>query len=227
MGRVKEKGGARATNGPCRAEMTIGVVPITSEDMVRTAARVHLEAFVRFESTRIGHRYVRRFIDWFRRCQDAIGLAACAGGEVCGYVVGAPVGYQLQMYRDLFVVAASSMITRPWVFLHADVREMARARLEILLGRTASGETELSLPRPTMVLDTIGVSPKWRGQQVGDRLMEVFEAEARARQMKSLRLTVLQTNTAARQLYERRGWQPCVSKTGKRMHYFLLLNAER
>ena len=207
--------------------MTIAVVPITSEDMVRAAARVHLEAFVLSESTRIGHRYVRRFIDWFRRCQDAIALAACAGEEVCGYVVGAPVGYQHRMYRDLFVVAASSMITRPWVFLHADVREMARARLEILLGRTASGETEPSLPRPTMVLATIGVSPKWQGRQVGDRLIGVFEAEARARQMKSLRLTVLQSNAAARRLYERRGWQPWVSESGKRMRYFLLLNAER
>ena len=208
------------------ADVTIAVVPITSEDMVRAAARVHLEAFVRSESTRIGHRYVRRFIDWFRCCQDAIALAACAGEEVCGYVVGAPVGYQLQMYRDLLLVAASSLITRPVVLLHADVREMARTRLEMLLGRTVSGETEPSLPRPTMVLDTIGVSPKWQGRQVGDRLMEVFEAEARARQMKSLRLTVLKSNAAARHLYERRGWQPWVSETGKRMHCFLL-NAER
>lgn len=202
--------------------MSTSIVPI-SRDLVDEAARVHLEGFSGYMNTKLGQRYVHSFIDWFRRQQQTIALAAVHGGELAGYVVGAPVGYDARMNKDLAFVAASSMLIRPWLFGDVRIRRRITARLKILLGRRSQGGEKVDLPNPTMSLVGICVSPRMRGKKIADQLMQAFEEEARSRGMKSLRLSVYKENSAARKLYEKHGWRPHDIPDEDSMYYSLLL----
>jgi ribosomal protein S18 acetylase RimI-like enzyme len=177
-------------------------------DLVSDVTRIHFQAFDGYMNTRIGRRYVYSFIEWFTRSSDAIALAALAEGVVAGYVVGAPHGYQHRMTRELLFVAACGVLSHPWVFLDSRFRRQIRFRLKSLIGAEIKDPAAPALPQPTMRLVGIGVSPNMRGRQIGYRLMEAFESEARSRGMKSLGLTVYKENSVARKLYERRGWSP-------------------
>jgi ribosomal protein S18 acetylase RimI-like enzyme len=177
-------------------------------DLIPDVARIHLQAFDGYMNTRIGRRYVYSFIEWFTQSSDAIALTALAEGAVAGYVVGAPHGYQHRMARELLFVAACGVLSHPWVFLDSRFRRQIRSRLKGLIGVGTKDWAAPALPQPTMRLVGIGVSPNMRGRQIGYRLMEAFESEARSRGMKSLILTVYKENSVARKLYERRGWSP-------------------
>jgi ribosomal protein S18 acetylase RimI-like enzyme len=177
-------------------------------DLISDVARIHFRAFDGYMNTRIGRRYVYSLIEWFTQASDAIALAALAEGAVAGYVVGAPHGYQRRMSRELLFVAACGVLSHPWVFLDSRFRRQIRFRLKSLIGAEIKDQAAPALPQPTMRLVGIGVSPHMRGRQIGYRLMEAFESEARSRGMKSLGLTVYKENSVARKLYERRGWSP-------------------
>jgi ribosomal protein S18 acetylase RimI-like enzyme len=192
--------------------------------VVSQVADVHLQAFTGYMNTRIGRRYVRSFIEWFRRANDAIALAAIVDGTVAGYVVGAPIGYQQRMNRDLLLVAASGLLLHPWVFLEGRFRRQVSGRLANLMGRQSDTAGEPDLPQPTMCLVGIGVSRDMQGRQIGSLLMHAFECEARRRGARSLSLSVYKENTAARQLYEKRRWSPWDHAADETMEYYLVLS---
>lgn len=56
------------------------------------------------------------------------------------------------------------------------------------------------------LLDGLCVSPALRGQGVGTALLDAIAAEARRRGFAAIRLDVVDSNTRARALYERRGF---------------------
>ena len=196
-----------------------------SELMVPDVVNLHFEAFSGFMNTRIGRRYVYAFINWFRCREDAITLVALVDGVVVGYTVGAPLGYQQQLNRDLLSVAAQGMITHPWVFFDLRFLRKLGDRLQGFLGDTTPARQLPELPLPTMSLVGIGVSTKWRGLRIGERLIGAFEADARAQRMRSLRLSVQTNNPSARKLYERCGWSPYFRPGKDEMYYFLVCSA--
>ena len=57
------------------------------------------------------------------------------------------------------------------------------------------------------LLDGIFVAATARGQGVGSRLIEALAGEARDRGYRAMRLDVIESNTRARALYERRGFE--------------------
>jgi len=193
-------------------------------DLISDVTRVHLQTFDGYMNTRIGRRYVYSFIEWFTQSSDAIALAALAEGAVAGYVVGAPQGYQHRMTRELSFVAACGVLSHPWVLLDSRFRRQIRFKLKSLIGVESKDHAAPALPQPTMRLVGIGVSPNMQGRQIGYRLMEAFESEARSRGMKSLILTVYNENSVARKLYESRGWSP--SEMDERSVSYSLVFAE-
>ena len=196
-----------------------------SELMVPDVVNLHFEAFSGFMNTRIGHRYVHTFIDWFRCREDAIALAAMVDGVVVGYTVGAPLGYQQQLNRNLLSVAAQGIITHPGVFFDLRFLRKLGERLQGFLGKKTPASQLPELPPPTMSLVGIGVSTKWRGLRIGEHLVEAFEADARAQRMRSLRLSVQTNNLSARKLYERCGWSPYFCPGKDEMYYILVCSA--
>jgi ribosomal protein S18 acetylase RimI-like enzyme len=194
--------------------------------MVPEVARIHSETFAGYLSARLGRAYVKAYIRWFCQARQAIALVATDGDhKIIGYVVGAPLGYNQAMNRSLFLVAATSIMLRPWLFFSAPFRRAIVARLWLMLGLPSPQPAEISLPPPAMSLVTIGVSSGARGKNVGRSLTEAFEAKARARQMRSLRLSVLPDNISARRLYEKCGWQPLATpvRDHEAMYYFRVL----
>lgn len=59
-----------------------------------------------------------------------------------------------------------------------------------------------------LLMDGLAVSPEARGQGVGTLLLEAILDEARARNMRVVRLDVIDSNPRARALYERMGFRP-------------------
>ena len=59
-----------------------------------------------------------------------------------------------------------------------------------------------------LLMDGIGVSPKMRGSGIGTKLLQSLIAYAKKEGYRSVRLDVIDTNPAARGLYERIGFVP-------------------
>jgi len=94
----------------------VAIVPIIWE-LILDVTQVHLDAYAGNMNTRIGSGYVRAFLNWFCQAERSIALAATDGtGNVIGYVVGAPLGYQSLMNRDLLWIAGAGMIVRRGCF---------------------------------------------------------------------------------------------------------------
>lgn len=212
--------GIQERSRPVAGQMpNVLVLPMTS-DMVTRVCDLHLRAFRGMMSARLGPTYIHAFISWFLRAKDAIALvAADRDGAIIGYVIGAPVGYGAAMNRQLALVAARSMIARPWLFFEPQVRATVSARLGWILGSRSALETD-GLPRPTMSLVGIAVSPSASGQRVGFALMQAFESKARTLRMASLRLSVYPNNVAARRLYGRCGWNALGSASSTGAIYY-------
>ena len=204
------------------------VVPMTAE-MVPEVTKIHFNAFAGYMNTHIGTAYVRAFMSWFLRAERAIALVATdSDSKVIGYVVGAPLGYNGPMNRDLFWVAARGIIVRPWLLFSPQFVSTVMARIGFILGRSPMRYGEPELPGPTMSLVGIGVSSLARGKKAGLRLMQAFEARARELQMHSLRLSVYEGNTVARRLYESCGWYPDPSPIrGKKAMYYVRILDEQ
>lgn len=184
------------------------IMPITSE-MVPAVSRIHFEAFTGYMNVRLGVSYVRKFIAWFIRHNDALALVATEKGRPIGYVLAAPRGYQKLLNRDLLLTAVLALGSRPWLFFSWGLWKIINAKLINMLVPSSGVIDSVTLPSPVMSLVAIGVSPLARGKSVGSFLLRDFEAKARALGIRALQLSVYSDNQAARHLYEKCGWQLC------------------
>jgi ribosomal protein S18 acetylase RimI-like enzyme len=205
------------------------VIEPISDGALAQLVDVHLEAFKGYMNASIGSAYVRGFLWWFSRRSDGIALAAVVDGESVGYVVGAPVGYERAMSRDLFWVVARSLTLRPWLlFQRRIVNRLSQRAYKLLRGDRIPSGSVPDLPEPVMSLVGIGVSAAGRGTGVGGALMREFESRCLNARMRSMRLSVYSTNTAARKLYERAGWSLFVPEGGgDAVYYYRILDSVR
>jgi ribosomal protein S18 acetylase RimI-like enzyme len=60
----------------------------------------------------------------------------------------------------------------------------------------------------TAELETIVVSPKWRGKGIGTQLMDRVELELQRLDIKDVLIGAVPTNLEVLELYQRRGFQP-------------------
>ncbi len=189
---------------------------MTSSD-IGPVTNVHFEAFQGYLNTSMGRHYVRRFFEWFVNYPDAIRLVAVKDNDVAGYVVGAPIGYQAKLNRDLMLTVGFAIATHPWVVFRSGCLRMIRAKLAAVISRIppkTSDESGLGIS-----LIGIGVSTRARGASVASNLMRAFENEAVRRNADWLKLSVYSSNTAARQLYEKNGWK-ITSESDATLYYF-------
>lgn len=192
-------------------------------DTVAAVARIHLGAFPDSEGAGFGYRYAHAFISWFSHQADAIALAAWVDGVPRGYVVGAPTTRQPQLYRHMLPRAVQCALACPWTMLRRDVRAMARVRLRTIMRRDAARALEPEAAAATLVLNALAVAGDHRRRGVGHELLAAFEAEAAARQTRTLILSVQRNNDVARRLYESHRWRPFAEENRARLYYHLIL----
>jgi ribosomal protein S18 acetylase RimI-like enzyme len=199
---VMGTGSSTASGGVAILELTRAVVPLVVD--------IHLEAFDGYMNASLGRGYARAFLSWFCEAQDGISLIARLDGEIVGYVVGAPVGYNARLTRDLAWVVIRALGWRPWLALRKDIRRALGGRLRMLKsvgGPALDGNSMGETVGRTVSLVGIGVADAARGHGAGGALLRAFESEARTRNMEAMRLTVYRDNSVACRVYERAGWQ--------------------
>ena len=204
------------------------VIEPIREDLLPQLVDVHMDAFEGYMNASIGRAYVRAFLSWFSRRSDGIALGALVDGCAVGYVVGAPIGYERSMNRDLLWAAARGLALRPWLVLQTRFTTRIAQRARQLLGSSAVRRPSVrSLPQPVMSLVGIGVSAEGRGSGTGRELMQEFERRCRAGQMRAMRLSVYASNEAARTLYDRAGWTLFVPEEGgDAVYYYRILDPD-
>lgn len=208
--------GLRATCDETLDATDVRIMPLKEGEMVREVAYLHLNAFAGYLNCSLGKNYIKAFIQWFIRREDAIAIAAVDHDHrVVGYAVGAPVGYDSILNRELVWVVIAAVVLHPWICFRPSFWRVLRARLFTLLRPPSSSLPWRELPEPRMSLVAIGVARSWRRRGVGLRLMQGFMAKARELKMRSLLLSVRKDQTVARELYEKCGWRACVGATGK------------
>lgn len=185
---------------------TFVVLPMT-EVHIPATVEVHLEAFEDYMNVKLGRRYVRAFLLWFVGNPSSVALVSQVHGETVGYVVGAPVGYNRRLNRDLWLVGGLGLATRPYLLLEPRVRNNLCRRLRAMFSRSGPAQESIfpSLPKPTMSLVGIGLRKNCRGHGTGAALLRAFEEEARKRGMASYCLSVYRSNKQARRFYEKHG----------------------
>lgn len=180
---------------------------------------LHFTAFAGYMNTRLSKRYVVNFLNWFKRDPEGIALVAFDGGRPAGYAVGAPIGYQPRLTKATLAAPIAGVFRRPWLLLEGRFRRIAWGRIQgTIWGWKGKAETGAADSRAFSLVG-IGVAPEAHGRHVGWALMKSFEAEARARGARRLRLSLYASNAPARSLYERAGWA-LVSDPGQETLYY-------
>ena len=206
----------------------IVIVPITEGEMLRAVAKLHFEAFAGYLNTYLGMRYVSALLHWFIHADGAIAIAAFDSEQehVVGYAIGAPLGYNRALNRELIWIVVIQILMRPSLWFDARLWNKVRAKLKSLLMNPQAQHARLGLPEPIMSLVAIGVDPSARRKGVGLRLLQAFEAIAAEVGIHSLLLSVYRNNTTARHFYEKCGWQQSIGADGKSegLWYFRLVD---
>ena len=180
---------------------------ITEGDVLDQVVELHLDAFAGYVNTFLGRGYIRDFITWFIRNKETIAIVAIDDNQkVVGYSLCAFAGYGGRLNRELFWGTAARILTRPWLICNARFRDRVIERIKILVGLRQKSSQALDLPEPSMSLVAIGVASANRRSKIGQCLMQAVEARARSLQMRSLVLSVYESETAARRFYEQCGW---------------------
>ena len=211
----------------------ITVVSIQEKD-ISEVALLQKSVFKGYLNARIGLPYVRAFIGWFQKSEEAIALCAIdEPGTILGFVVGAPANYSAALNREVLLPAAAGILLRPWIFFDSHFRSVVAGRLSGMMSRASfnnkpASAAAFSLPEPMFSLVGIGVHTAARGKKIGEGLMIVFEKEAAARNAKSMRLSVYADNVAARKLYEKVGWKPSENprEPKQAMHYCRIIERD-
>lgn len=195
-----------------------------SREMIPEVGNIHREAFAGYMNTRLGNSYLEAFLNWFLKADRALALVALDDDvKVVGYVLGAPLDYGNAMNRDLFGIAAASVLMRPWLILSKRFWTIIAGRIKSTLNSFSTHKPRFRYPEPAMSLVAIGVTSSARGKKIGLSLLRAFEDKARERGIQSLQLTVYPTNAIARKLYESCDWTAVHAMEKNWIEYFRIL----
>jgi GNAT superfamily N-acetyltransferase len=207
--------------------LTTDTVRTLAEGDLDAAVAVHRRSFPGYPNVLLGSRYVKTMLRWFCSAPQGIALGAFdGGGELVGYVIGAPVDRVKQLGRDLRPATVVGFATHPWLFVHPRILFTIWSRVRDRFVEAPPYEMP-EIPTPCMGLFSIAVAAEAGGRGIGQKLMATFETESRRYAMRSMYLSVFPQNAAARRVYEKAGWTPLPvpPKPGDAMHYLRTLNA--
>jgi GNAT superfamily N-acetyltransferase len=180
-------------------------------------AHCHISAFRNSFSSKLGHKYVCKMLEWYIMEPKAIlmHIVEPNTSEVKGYmaltindteVTGSTTGMVLFTKNQLI----RSLIVRPWLWLHWE--NLSRFRFII---RKIGIRLRLITPRPrrpqnfkpSLGLVIIGVSKDHQGKGIGALLLGEMEKQAKQNDLNRLSLSVRKDNSKAIRSYQKNGWR--------------------
>ena len=203
------------------------VRPLRPDDLPE-AARLHAAALPEGFFSRLGPRFVARYLESYLDGPVAVALAAEVDGRQVGHLAGTvgPGHYAWALrhrWRRLLPYAALALVTRPSLLvplLRTRVGRYTRALRRVAHGagdvaERAADQAVLGVPAALL---HIAVEPDARGTGAGAALVRAFEERARAAGCRSARLVAFAGDPAdpssgAGPFYERLGWL----RTGERV----------
>lgn len=201
----------------------INVFTLT-ETHLTSVVSIHEDAFRGYLNTKLGKSYIYTFYKWFVDAENSIALVAIDDEQIaCGYVVGAPLGYEKEINRRLLRPALLGLLSNFRLLIDSHFLKVVFTRLNPYRSRSSNIP---DLPYPVISLVGIGVSTSARGKKIGEILMRTFEENAVSVGMKAMRLSVYPDNNAARRLYEKMDWLLYDQGTDrhKAIYYYKLIN---
>ena len=182
----------------------------------REVAQIHIQSFLGGFLTCLGERALTRFYQWFAGKPDALAFVAMQEGQAVGFVVGwyPAYGWAGPLMRDLkwilFLGVGRGLLFTPRVML-AHLWQRRQAFLGWAQRYHSTGRQSTLLGSAQSIkrasLDSIAVSPVYRGTGIADGLQAEFVTEARRRGIHVLSLSVEVDNSRARAFYEKHGWR--------------------
>lgn len=190
------------------------------------ASSVYVEAFRSTSSGRLGRGYARAFLRWFMSEPDAIALVGLQGDSVVAFAVGAPLGYQRRLNRDLAGAVAAAILARPRLWFDRGIAHAVWGRVRALFGSSVAA-AQPRVPTPTMCFVGAGLADRARGAGLGRLLYLSFQEEtARRGDARSLRGIVHRDNQASHRILRRLGWQPLFEDAHGYVSWYKVLSPE-
>ena len=178
--------------------------------------------FADYMNSKMGKTYTRAFYDWFidpQKNKDGISFVVSSGNTLAGFVVGARIGYQKYLNKQLLLPAAIGFIIHPTLLLQWKFIEASFLKIKSLLVSNKKITIQPLLQGMGVSLVGIAVHPDFRGLKAGSLLMTAFEEDAKAKKYDYMRLTVLEKNTRAIKIYTENGWKLLENEQGVCSYY--------
>jgi ribosomal protein S18 acetylase RimI-like enzyme len=179
----------------------------------------HKLAFPDSITTKLGVKAIVGMMNWYLSSESKflfhIDLDDKIIGFCGGYIKdGSDIGSATGMTQFGFKSVALSLLSKPWLMFHPEVRKKYSFILTNLLRKVglkkhksmALSATEQNNELLTAGLVVIGVHPNWQGKGIGTILQTEFEAKARSMGAKCLQLSVRTSNNQAIKSYQRNGY---------------------
>ena len=183
-------------------------------------AKVHMKAFPHSFSTKLGHAYCLKMLEWFITSnksflfftEDENGLV----DGFCGGIVSdgsLNTGSATSMVQHSFNKAIFSLILRPWLLFHPEILEKNKFIIKNFKNKffrkVDKGEKQKNMEKqaPSVGLVAIGVLPQVMGKGVSTLLFSEFENKAISLNVSEVYLTVKSDNERAIKAYLKRGWK--------------------
>lgn len=184
-------------------------------------AQCHISAFPDALSSAMGKKYVEKMLEWYIS-GDKMFLFYIEENKKCvGYCGGIisdgtlPTGAASGMIQHSFSEAVNSLLMRPWLLVHKELRKkysLALKNIKLKIKnklfkpkKSLSGKKKIAEPQVGLVV--IGVRPEYHGKGYGSKLLQEFERFSGTTGIKKLQLSVIKDNLKAIRSYERNGWQ--------------------
>jgi len=198
--------------------------PLIAQDIPRVA-EIFCKQFPNLNWTRLGRKFIRKFIQWHFMVHPELALVSEAGNQLIGFIVGATGGhreYYRQVLRYAFPEFLSGSFLHPWLFLKPGFLGLW---LEFMRGQRSIGTPPYKIGvgktgEQKAIISFVAVIDSAQGHGVGARLMQAFEGAAFQAGNEVLSSYTEINNHAARRLHEKSGWTQVREDTRRKMVYF-------
>lgn len=163
----------------------------------------------------LGRKTVAKSLEWFLQNENRFLVHAEINGEVIGFVGGfAPQfvgdGSKSGMLRHSFSTALFSMISKPSLFFHEEVRKYLPAFIRnVFLRIRKPKKSSQATPKnyfENVLISTIGIHPSYRGKGFAQTLLSTVETYGAKYNRGQMHLSVKNINTQAIRAYTKAGW---------------------